>query len=346
MRALDLEQEGRTRREIAGLLDVSEAAVSKWLSAARHGGPEALRAHPAPGPASKITAEQLRMVPDLLSHGAEAYGFRGDVWNCERVAGVIYQEFGAWYSTSRVSRLLKQLEWTPQVPISRAIQRDDEAIERWRTESWPAPKERARREHRDLVFVDESGSYLLPARVKTWRRIGPANRDRPPGTDNLDRADRMTPAGCDCYHPLWGCLDGNGAMAWRTIGSQDYYQHTYRDVDGRVRTRYFGRGPVAEAVASLHDTERERLAAIERRTVEYSKGVDELSAAWMRLNGWHRHRGQWRRTGKITRRSMLTPAEMDRLIAAETVRREFEKGSVAELIERYRGDMAANTIPR
>ncbi len=25
------------------------------------------------------------MVPDLLCHGAEAYGFRGDVWTCERV---------------------------------------------------------------------------------------------------------------------------------------------------------------------------------------------------------------------------------------------------------------------
>src|SRR5262249_61344902 len=142
-RVRGLRREGRPHSEIAGILAASEAAVSRWLAAARPGGPEALRSHPAPGPAPKITAEQLRLVPDLLSHGAEAYGFRGDVWNCERVAGVIYQEFGASYSTSRVSRLLKQLEWTPQVPISRAIQRDDEAIERWRTESWPALKEQA-----------------------------------------------------------------------------------------------------------------------------------------------------------------------------------------------------------
>lgn len=172
MRALDLEREGRTQREIAGVLDVTEAAVSKWLAAARRGGPEALRSHPAPGRAPKITAEQLRMIPDLLSHGAEAYGFRGEVWNCERVAGVIYQEFGAAYSMSQVSRLLKHLQWTPQVPISRAIQRDDEAIERWRIESWPALKQKARREHRDLVFVDESGSYLVPALVKTYAPKG------------------------------------------------------------------------------------------------------------------------------------------------------------------------------
>jgi hypothetical protein len=66
-----------------------------------------------------------------------------------------------------VSRLLKRLGWTPQVPLTRAIQQDHEAIERWRVESWPALPEKAHREHRALVFVDESGFYLLPGVVRT-----------------------------------------------------------------------------------------------------------------------------------------------------------------------------------
>ena len=41
---------------------------------------------------------------------------------------------------SHVSRILNQLGWTPQQPITRAIQRDDEAIERWREEVWPGLK--------------------------------------------------------------------------------------------------------------------------------------------------------------------------------------------------------------
>jgi transposase len=190
MRALDLACEGRKQREIAEALDVSKGAVSRWLAAARRGGPDALRSHPAPGPIPKISDEQLRILPDLLSHGAEAYGFHGEVWNCERVAGVIFQEFGASYSTSQVSRLLKRLAWTPQVPISRAIQRDDEAIERWRTESWPALKEKARREHRDLVFVDESGFYLLPARVKTY-----APKGKTPVLDEWETRDHLSVMG-------------------------------------------------------------------------------------------------------------------------------------------------------
>jgi transposase len=172
MRALDLKREGRKQREIATVLGVSEAAVSQWSAAARDGGPEALRSHPRPGPIPKLTAEPLRRLPDFLWHGAEAYGFRGEVWTCARIAGVIAQEFGVRYSKRQVSRLLQRLGWTPQVPLVRAIQRDEEAIERWRVEVWPALLQRARREHRVAVFVDESGFYLLPGVVKTYSPKG------------------------------------------------------------------------------------------------------------------------------------------------------------------------------
>src|SRR5665647_975546 len=168
MRAWDLAQLGWKQRDIAVALDASEGAVSRWIAAARRGGPEALRSHPAPGPLGKLTPAQLRLIPDFLWHGAESYGFRGDVWTCERVAGVLDEEFGISYSKSQVSRLLKRIGWTPQVPITRAIQRDEKAIERWRVESWPKLREKARCERRALVFVDESGFYLRPAVVKTY----------------------------------------------------------------------------------------------------------------------------------------------------------------------------------
>jgi transposase len=130
------------------------------------------------------------MVPDFLWHGPEPYGSRGDVWTCERVAGVLYEEFGVSYSSSQVSRLLKRLGWTPQVPITRAIQWDEEVIERRRVETWPALKEKARRERRDLVFVDESGFYLLPGVVKTY-----APKGRTPIMDEWQTRDHLSVMG-------------------------------------------------------------------------------------------------------------------------------------------------------
>ncbi len=168
MRALELHQQGWHDGQIAEALGVSRSAVSQWLAEAREGGPEALRHHPSPGRPPKLSPEQMHLIPDRLWHGAEAYSFRGDVWTCPRVAAVIYQEFGVRYSRSEVSRLLQRIGWTPQVPITRAIQRDEAEIERWRRDVWPQLRQQAHKERRTLVFIDEVGLYLLPGVVKTY----------------------------------------------------------------------------------------------------------------------------------------------------------------------------------
>jgi transposase len=169
---LYLKRRGWTQRDIAEALDASEVTVSRWLARAREGGPEALRARPSPGRPPRLTPDQLRSIPELLWHGPEAYGFRGQVWTCARIAKVIEWEFGVRYHKDHVGRMLKGLRWTPQQPIKRAIQRDDGAIQRWRDETWPELRRRARRERRTLVFEDESGFYLLPGVVKTYAPEG------------------------------------------------------------------------------------------------------------------------------------------------------------------------------
>lgn len=168
MRALTLKEQGWRQRAIAQSLEVTEQSVSKWLARARAGGRDALRAHEVPGRPPELSADQQRLIPEFLSHGPEAYGFRGRVWTCARVAQVIEEEFGIRYHKAHVSRLLKALHWTPQQPISRAIQRDEAAIERWRSEQWPELSRQVQKERRTLIITDEAGFYLLPGRVRTY----------------------------------------------------------------------------------------------------------------------------------------------------------------------------------
>src|SRR3954470_19561368 len=142
LRAVQLKQDGWYQRDIAAALGVSEVTVSRWLARARDGGIEALLDRPAPGRPSELTPAQRALIPEFLRHGPEAYGFRGRVWTCARVAKVIEQEFGVRYHKDHVGRLLKDLRWTPQQPIKRAIQRDEAAIRRWRDEAWPELRRR------------------------------------------------------------------------------------------------------------------------------------------------------------------------------------------------------------
>jgi len=182
--------------DIATALGVNKGTVSKWLAAAEVRGVEALRAHCSAGHPPKLTGEQLRRIPEFLSYGAEAYGFRGEVWTCPRIVQVIRWEFGVSYHRDHVSRLMKELGWTPQVPNTRAVQRDEAAIKQWRLETWPELRRKAAHERRALVFIDESGFYLLPGIVRTY---GPRGRtpviDKWLSRDHLSVMAGFTPEG-------------------------------------------------------------------------------------------------------------------------------------------------------
>ncbi len=104
------------------------------------GGPEALKKRTSPGKPPRLSREQRAKLPDLLAQGAQAYGFRGEVWTCERVAEVIRKEFGVSYHPAHVSRLVRALGLSLQKPMRRANQRNEEAIERWKKERWPELK--------------------------------------------------------------------------------------------------------------------------------------------------------------------------------------------------------------
>jgi len=196
LQAVRLRERGWRRFDVADALDVTERSVSRWTSVARVHGPQGLRSASIPGRPPMLSLEQRQLVPELLWHGAEAYGFRGWVWTCGRIAKVIQEEFGVAYSKAQVSRLLQQLQWTPQMPVERASQRDEQAIERWRLETWPRLRVEAKAQRRTLVFVDEAGFYLLPSVVKTYAPCAQTPVLRAKLTrDHLSVMGGMTPAG-------------------------------------------------------------------------------------------------------------------------------------------------------
>jgi transposase len=145
LRAWERYQQGWKQRTIAAALGVSEGAVSQWLTrAVVGGGPTALRHRRGGGPKPRLTAEQRAQLPALLARGAQAYGFRGDIWTRARVATVVQREFGVRYHPSHIGRLLQALGWSLQKPIKRATQRDEQAIQTWKEDRWPAIKKKPR----------------------------------------------------------------------------------------------------------------------------------------------------------------------------------------------------------
>jgi transposase len=171
-RALDLKKDGWKQEDIAKALGVTPGAVSQWLTAVKVQGEQALHSRLHPGAIPKLSETQKRLIPDFLSHGAEAYGFRGEVWTCARVAKMIASEFGVFYHKAHVSRLLKDLDWTPQKPVRRAAQRDEIEIAEWRTEIWPELKKSQRRNTASLCLWMNQAFTCCLVLCELMHRVG------------------------------------------------------------------------------------------------------------------------------------------------------------------------------
>jgi transposase len=131
-----------TLADIARCVDASVSSVRRWKKAWKAGGSAALAAKPHRGPPAKLSEDQREQLCNLLVEGSRAAGYNSDLWTCRRVTALIERHFGVSYHFNHVGRLLHRLGFSPQKPLRRARERDEEAIERWRREDWPRIKKR------------------------------------------------------------------------------------------------------------------------------------------------------------------------------------------------------------
>jgi transposase len=80
-----------------------------------------------------------------LLEGPEKLGYETPLWTCPRVADLIEREFGVRYHAGHVWKLLRQLNWSPQRPKGRALERNEESIVEWKRRTWPGIKKKPKK---------------------------------------------------------------------------------------------------------------------------------------------------------------------------------------------------------
>ena len=134
--------QGLTQAEAARAVGVDPRSVRRWKHELKRGGWAALKAVPAPGRPPRLSSGLRHRLEKHLLKGAEAAGFATDLWTCPRVAEHIRRTFGVGYHVDHVCRLLQRMNWSPQKPTRKAVERDEEGIAQWVKQSWPAIKKK------------------------------------------------------------------------------------------------------------------------------------------------------------------------------------------------------------
>ena len=142
MRLLD---QGHNQSETARRLKVARQTVSAWRRQYREQGAAGLRQAGRAGRKPLLDAAQRERLTSLLLEGPQAHGFPTPLWSCPRVARLIGDEFGVDYHAGHVWKILRALDWSPQRPVGKARERNEEQIRTWKRKTWTRIKKSPKR---------------------------------------------------------------------------------------------------------------------------------------------------------------------------------------------------------
>ena len=145
LEAAKLLGKGLSQAEVARRVGASRQSVCEWAAALEQKGKDGLKRRRLGRP-TQLSDAQCAELGKVLVAGALAQGFATELWTLPRVAKLIKQRFGIAYSTGHIWHLLRRLGFSCQRPAGRAIQRNEQAIERWKKRRWPALKKTPRPE--------------------------------------------------------------------------------------------------------------------------------------------------------------------------------------------------------
>jgi transposase len=169
--AVERVREGEAASAVIASYGFSRTTIYKWLTAvAKRGvGLCALQARPAPGrPRSLTPGQEQQLFRWINGKDPRQYGLDFGLWTRAVVADLIERKFGIRLGLTAVGELLAKLGLTPQKPLQRAYQRDPEAIEQWRRETYPGIARQARAAGGEVFFWDESGFRADTVHGRTW----------------------------------------------------------------------------------------------------------------------------------------------------------------------------------
>jgi transposase len=143
--AVNLLKQGYNQSEVARRVKVCSQTVSRWAKVISEQGETALAAAGRAGRKPMLNGKQHERLIARLLEGPEKLGYETPLWSCDRVGHLIEDEFGIRYHSGHVWKILQQLNWSPQRPAGRALERNEEAIEQWKRKTWPAIKKKPKK---------------------------------------------------------------------------------------------------------------------------------------------------------------------------------------------------------
>ncbi len=153
-------KDGKSGKQIAKYLGVSEGHVSNVKKLYANGGAGALKPAKRGRPAGKnkiLTPEQEHEIQQIIvDKTPEQMRFKECMWTRNNIRQLILEKYGIDIKLSTLGYYLARWGFTVQRPVKRAYKQDAEKIDAWLNREFPGITERAEKEGAEIFFGDET----------------------------------------------------------------------------------------------------------------------------------------------------------------------------------------------
>jgi transposase len=210
--AVERVREGERASSVIASYGFNRTTIYKWLTvvSSSNRGVKSLRSRPATGRPRTLSSRQEKQVFAWVNgKDPRQYGLDFGLWTRAMIASLIEQKFAVKLGLTAVGELLAKPGLIPQKPLERAYQRNPEAIERWKRETFPAIASAAKSVGGEVYFWDESGFRADTVRGKTWGKKGETPVIARPGQrQSISAASAVNSKGAFWYSTYQGGLNG------------------------------------------------------------------------------------------------------------------------------------------
>lgn len=164
--------EGICQQQVANTLQVSVESIRLWLSAFLLNGIGGLEAKKSPGRPPKLNKTQKKELAEIIDKGPAEAGFLSNCWRSPMIQNLIYEKYGIFYSVHYISQLLKNMGFSFQKARFVADHLDEQAREKWLSQTWPEILSSAKKKNAYILFGDEASFPQWGTLSYTWARRG------------------------------------------------------------------------------------------------------------------------------------------------------------------------------
>lgn len=176
--AVRLYQSGKFRSyaEIGKVIGAHRNTVSEWIRAWRQGGQRALKLNENGRPMGRgrsfLPHEEAQIRKDLVDKCPDQLRLPFALWTRQAVKLHIKVSLGLDIPIRTVGDYLARWGFTPQKPIKRAYQRNEEHVQKFLTEEFPKIKQEAKVDNADVFWGDETGIHNDEAKGRSYAPKG------------------------------------------------------------------------------------------------------------------------------------------------------------------------------